>query len=317
MPVTRRGETLDLRQIGLGGASLDGPFVLPDRELGLLLDGRALRSPSEVGWHRDLPPRARERVAVFARVPEGAVALGPARVARRGRRGEGFRWLLTFEPPLDEALWRGLVEVASRPLPPAPEEAMAALSPASTTADRLAALRTFAERWWGPVEPATDPLAAARWVRCVQDRVVPPEVVDGRRLVVVENQGVCLWGVGDGDDPPVEVRLERRDGSLVWERECDTLSGFLLGFALHEAVMGAPSGARNDDLDRRGLARLERRLPRLPIEGWQASRVSFHGAEGVVGFVRPEGDLREAWIGAIEQTRIDALGSALDGWPDV
>ncbi|MGA9521635.1 MAG: hypothetical protein WBV82_09235, partial [Myxococcaceae bacterium] len=58
---------------------------------------------------------------------------------------------------VDEPVWRELCAAGSAPPPPAPEEAIASLSEASSTEDRMRAMRSFAERWFG-ADPDAPPL---------------------------------------------------------------------------------------------------------------------------------------------------------------
>jgi hypothetical protein len=78
-----------------------------------------------------------------------------------------------------------------------------------------------------------------------QERLLPPSewTVEGKKLVfMVENQGVCVWGVSvrapDAEDPPVSEG-QPDDESTAWygvlKRKC---SDFLAAMLHHQAVSG-------------------------------------------------------------------------------
>ncbi len=290
-------------------------------------------SPSDVAWPRDVPANARnESVRVFLRRSTGIIYLGNAQVVRRGQpTRDGFKFLFALSEPLAEAFWQEVVAAANAAPAPAPEEAITSLLPASTTADRVAALRVFCERWHGcsanapPLETsctAPGPLRALYGliqghVVCVQNHLLAPdkvEVEEGRLVFYVENQGVCSWATEpDGDDPPVFVRLDGRGNP--WKLESDSLSAFLIQMLLLEAVFAAPFGASKEELEPRPFAKLKRLVPSLPLPPWASSKTDFIGGGGVIGFV--SGDPIRGFdveLAAKEQIRFEPLESLLLDW---
>jgi hypothetical protein len=254
---------------------------------------------------------------------EGALYLGTARVLRRGQ--------LALTEPLDEPTWRDLVARANAPPPPAPEEAVAALTSSSTTAARIAAMRVFAERWYG-CDASAPPLAceapealrvlhglAKGHAVCAQNKLVSADELraeDGKLVFYVENQGVCSWATEPvGDDPAVYVRAS--EWNAPWKHESDALSAFLVQMLFHEATFGAPFGASHDGLDARGLARLKKRVAPLPLRPWAASKTQFLGSGGVIGFVYPDADVFSVWLGAKERVRFEPLEDLVRDWTDV
>jgi hypothetical protein len=337
MPPFAPLQAVDARALGVADDVLDGPFLLPGGDLGLLVSlqgrgGGAMPSPDVVHWGRAVPPRLkREPVLLVLRRPDGFLVLGPMRHARAGQLGrDGFVARFTLEPPLDEATWRRLVDDATAAPPPPPEEGIARLTPHSSTAERLDALRLFVARWWGEASSSSSSLAlgppplralhdlGAIGSFCAQNRLIPPGqlVVDdeGHLPFYVENQGVWTWATAAaGDDPPVVVR---RSDRATWQPEASSLSTFLLQLLVLEATMGAPFGASTDELPPRAIARLHRQLPLLPLPAWSTSGTRFFGGAGVVGFVQPDGATTSVWLGAKARARLEPVESLIADWPD-
>ena len=323
----------------LGCEDVDGPFLLPDGRLGLLLSlrgehGGAMPSPAEIAWRRDLPPLAKSApVRVFHRDGGTATYLGAATVQKKGPpRPDGFRVVLRLEEALAPEAWKRLVERANEPPPPAPEEALAQLPKNATAASRLDALRIFASRWFGVAADAPErPLAGvplplrvlhglvdARAV-CRQDRFVPAEELrlddDGKLVFFVENQGVYAWATDDdADDPPVSRRL--REHGAPWVHESDSLAAFVAQALVREAIWGAPFDARHEALDARRLSRLAKRVPLLPLPPWRASRERFYGGGGVIGFASPNGPEFTVHLGARDRAALESLEDLVADWGD-
>jgi hypothetical protein len=337
MPLVRLDE-YPLEHLGLEEGTLDGPFLMADGSFGLLVSLRskdgAMPTPGELHWRRDVPPRViTEGVHLFLRQGAAALYLGRAEAAQRGKpERDGFRIAFGLEEPLTEASWCILTLAANGPPPPAPEEAIAALAHGSTTAERMAAMRVFLERWFDlPAAPAPSsppfaplPLRSLHGVLagrdvCVQNRLVMPDhlvVEDGKVVFYVENQGVCAWATAaGGDDPPVLVRQNER--GAPWEPESDSLSGFLLQMLVLEAVLGAPFGASQEGVDARSLARVMQQIAPLPVGGWAASRTRFIGGKGVIGFAQPNGEDYDVWLGAKDRARLEPLEPLIGEWESV
>lgn len=327
-------------EIGLDEDALDGPFLLVDGRFALLLSlrgthGGRMPSPGEIHWSRDLPPAAKgASIHALLRRGDRVLALGEATVERKGRLArDGFKVALALADPLEESVWRELVADAERPPAPAPEELVAALRPKCTTTERLAALRTFVERWFGCAPDAPplptiarvpEPLRAFHALVgdraiCAQNRLVGAHDLaaeDGKVIFYVENQGVSTWAAGvEGADPPVYVRGE--SAIDPWVLETETLSSFLIELAIFEAVFGAPFGASHDGLESSELARLARRVRPLALPPWQTSKTRFFGSGGVVGFAIENGDVSSVWIGAKDRGRLEPLEDLVADWSHV
>lgn len=330
---------LGLSEIGASDDALDGPFLLPSGELGLLFslrgkDGGTMPSPSELRWHRDVPSSAKlAPVHLFLRRGERILYLGAARFLRRGRPAlDGYKLAFELTDPLDEGAWRALVSRASAALPPPAEESISLLTKGSTTDERLAAMRVFVERWFGPATTPVDvPAEVPRPLRavfeataghrvCSQNLLLAPDRLEhdapsAKLVFYVENQGVWRWATEpDAEDPPVYVRSSEQ--SAPWEKESDSLSAFLIQALLLEATFGAPFGASHDGLKARELAKLTKKVRPLSIPSWTSSKTRFFGAGGVIGFATPQGPDAMVWIGAKERERLEPLEALLRDWPD-
>jgi hypothetical protein len=341
-----------LDQVGAAG-DLDGPFLMADGRLGLLVSlrgrgGGAMPSPSELHWVRALPPLAKTApICVFLRRGGKVTYLGSAQTAGRGQVAkDGYNVLLEFAEPLDAPTWRSLLDEANAPLAPAPEEAIAALTPSSSSLERIAALRVFASRWFGCREDSPEmelahvplPLRVLHGLVqghdvCIQNKLVAPdqltvgkagqadesphaEALVGKIGFYVENQGVSTWAIDAGrEDPPVYKRTSEWDSP--WVRESDSLSAFLIQVLVLEAVCGAPFNARHDGLGARGLAKLVKHVLPLPLPEWASDKTRFYGSAGVIGFSWPDGPDFHVWIGAKDRRRLEPLEKTVADWPDV
>jgi hypothetical protein len=337
-------------QIGAAG-DLDGPFLMADGQLGLLVSlrgkgGGAMPSPYELHWVRTLPPLAKKApVCVFLRRGGKVTYLGSAQAAGRGHvPQDGYRVLLKFVEPLDAPTWRSILDEANAPLPPAPEEAIAALTPSSSSLEKIAALRVFARRWFGcredspEMELAHIPLALrvlhglvqGRRDIFIQNKLVAPdqlaagqgdesahaEALVGKTMFYVENQGVSTWAIdAGGEDPSVYKRTSEWDSP--WVLESDSLSAFLIQVLVLEAVYAAPFNARHDGLGARGLAKLAKRVLPLPLPEWVSDKTRFYGSAGVIGFSWPDGPDFHVWIGAKDRRPLEPLEETVADWPDV
>jgi hypothetical protein len=333
-----RFRELPLAELGASEDALDGPFLLPSGQFALLFSlrgkgGGAMPSPSELRWHRDLPPAAKVApVHLFLRRGDRALYLGAAELLKRGRPAtDGYKLALGLAEPLEEEHWRQLVAQAQLALPPPAEEAIASLTKGSTTEHRLAAMSVFVERWYGPAstsfmtELLPRPLRALHEATAghrvfVQNRLVSPEGLvpdgeDGRLIFYVESQGVWTWATDPaGEDPPVYVRS---NAPGAWQKESDSLADFLIQVLLLEATFGAPFGASHDGLDARGLAKLTKKVKPLSIPSWSSSKTRFFASSGVIGFAAPQGPETAVWVGAKERERLEPLEALLEDWSDV
>lgn len=339
-PSTMRYERLSeytLHELDVDPNAVDGPFLMRDGSFGLMLslrgrNGGSMPSHAQVHWARDVPARVRDQpVALFLLRGKSALHLGMATVARRGKPArDGFMFAFDLAEPLEPSLWREIVAAQNAPPAPAPEEAIAKLGSQSTTSDRLAAMDLFAERWFGRPEEATAfhlplevPLPLARFYALIADRkvctqntlILPGNLLEEDQKIAfyLENQGVCVWAVQvAGDDPPVSVR--ERQG---WTLETPTLSEFLIGLLIFEAVLGAPYSAHTEALDGRAFMKLKKRLKPFSLARWSTSKTQFFGGDGVSGFAMPNGEDFDVWIGAKDRVRLEPLEELVLEWSNV
>ncbi len=201
----------------------------------------------------------------FARLPEGCVPLGE--VHSRG----GIRYDLVLEQPLSFAVLDRIRPAAVQPVPDVDWLT-------DLPRDRTAALRRFLTGWYADVPeqeaepvrsavPLPEPLlafyelAARRPVIYgTHNRVDPPGALYyddwGRVPFAAENQSVWGRSFDPGEDDP------RVWGDGLPDRE--RLSGFLLQFALTEAVFEAPY-AGHAELSEEQRDRFVRKLTPVPL----------------------------------------------------
>jgi hypothetical protein len=328
-------------QLG-AGVSVDGPCLMRDGTFALFVslrgkDGGAMPSPAELHWGRDVPDRMRaEPTHLFlrkARDERSATYLGRVAYVKTGRPArDGFKVLFRFVEPLPESTWRELVASAQAPAPAAPEEAIAALTTESTTADRVHALRSFVERWYGAeaetneatsleIPPPLRELHRLASTRKLfgQNRLVPAKelvVEDGKMVFYVENQGVCLWAIDPTlDDPPVFVRSSETES---WALEAPTLSGFLIQAVLFETILCAPYfGASTDAADAAELRKIRRRVAPLVLPPWARNKTEFFASSGIIGFAYANGDAHHIELAAHDREPFEALEGVIDDWPNI
>lgn len=87
-------------------------------------------------------------------------------------------------------------------------------------------------------------------------------------LVGVENQGVWLWGVDDGDENPWVLERENAPGRH-WTPTGERLDEYLWHFVLFEAVLGARHALAINNATQDELHRFLRGWSRLPVKPWQ------------------------------------------------
>jgi hypothetical protein len=256
----------------------------------------------------------------------GAVLLVVFGRDRLGSRPSARLHLLS---PLSRERWLELQQPLPAWQPPWPEEAIAALTAQSTSADRIAAVETFVERWFGPVRdgavsPAMPaPLAALhRLARAhphmiAQNSLVAPELVDGRTAFYVENQGVCSWKHdATGDDPAVWFRMN--EPGERWQREPELLSGFVVQLVLFEAIWTAAFGGSAAWLEIDEARRLRERFTPLPLGTWCWGPTSFHARDGALLVMTANDDAFSAFVAARHPAALDHIADLVDdAWEHV
>jgi hypothetical protein len=266
-------------------------------------------------------------VHLFARLPEGCLYLGVG-ISARGRIDDGllFSADLTIVPPLPG-------EVLDKVRPPSePGELPDVGWMAKIADDPGAALTDFVQAWFpetyrdlgdltvGPWD-VPDPLAgfyrlARRRPKLlgVQNFIEAPERwyegPDGLIVFGHENQGAFKW-LFDPRRAEPEVWIDQDMHDLRREREA--LGGFLIQFAMHEAMMAAPYRAGLRDVTGERVRQLAEGWSPLPWSAWRwpTDSTYFHAAPGLIATVREQsGGGFEIWAGGVHRSVLDRLVAA-------
>ncbi|MBG0566295.1 hypothetical protein [Actinoplanes aureus] len=249
-------------------------------------------------------------VLAFARLPEGCMALGSARVARLGRRRGALQDLdLVLDAPLPYDLLDRV-----RPTGPPPQQPGVGwldLLPG----DPSAALNEFIGGWYADVPPRDlpeppdgqpEPLRAFHRAAAGRSQVygtglhIYPEPVDAAGALAFGQEGdgvfTLLTDTTPGD-PPVYYR-GLGDQPL---RERERLRAYLLLAALSTAAMDTSPGGMAFT-DRAQMKRMIAPLRRVPLRParWPCARSRFYVGPGIVILVgaADDGDWYEVYVGA-------------------
>ena len=225
------------------------------------------------------------------------------------------------------------------------DNALHRLNLGSTVEQRLDILRQLAEDWRGSLRNGDGftkeelkgipiPIPLRRWYQAAgrrtsilsgQNHLLGPEKLkldhDGRVLFYVENQGVYVWSTMlQGDDPPVWGRFNEAD--IPWTEEGMTLSEFLIGACLFQAIMDAPFGAAAAWAEQEMLDKIASSISPLPLVSWRwpvfPSR--FYGRNGAFMFAcpydgNPDNKAFSIWVGAKTAPPLAFLKELVDeGW---
>ncbi|SDT79827.1 hypothetical protein [Actinoplanes derwentensis] len=250
---------------------------------------------------------------VFARLPDGCLTLGTARVTEPARRrGVLQRLDLRLDTPLPEHLL-GLTEIGE------PGADWLDLLPD----DPLAAMERFAADWWDapPTAPAevTDRLPEALRVfqRAVAGRAesgslrIYPEPVPGGP------EGTLVFGeAGDGtfellmdagvDDPAVYYH-GLSDRPL---RERERLGRYLLLSVLAAAAMDGPAAGGMAFVDRAQARRIVAPLRRVPLRPlrWPSARSRIYAGPDTIALVgEDDADWFEVYVGTRSRSSLRRL----------
>ncbi|MFJ6118882.1 hypothetical protein ACWGJX_14750 [Streptomyces sp. NPDC054775] len=197
------------------------------------------------------------------------------------------------------------------------------------TASPLEALTQFVEGWIPETYQDLGAFAAAPWevpeplavfyrlaryrpaLLGVQNRLRPPhawqEEHDGLVAFGDENQGGFIW-LSDPSRPDPDVWIDQ-DGYEL-RREHQPLSGFLLQFALYEAMMNAPHNALRTDLAAEHVDTLTAALTPVPWEPWRWPNDStrFYVAPGVTAETTDQWHGNTSvWVGAVHRSVLRPL----------
>ncbi|MFG1859143.1 hypothetical protein ACGFJT_45425 [Actinomadura geliboluensis] len=265
-------------------------------------------------------------IHLFVRVREGALYLGTVEQLQSGWGTDPYileDCVLHIDPPLD-------VDALDRVRPPSTTPgALPGLEWLDhLDRDRTAALRMFIESWYpapaeesAPATAAEIPPALAEFYRLIHGR---PHVLgvqnfirpsadlhldeDGLLEFGQENQGVFYWALDPAGDDPVVWTIE---APARRQAEHERLSGFLVQFSLHEAVMSSPYIASTDPIPWPIARRLTDTMRRVPLKTWLWSQyeTSFYAAPGLIARLGDQGDGQcDIWVGARHRSLLRPLG---------
>ncbi|MFJ3221782.1 hypothetical protein ACIPJS_00245 [Streptomyces sp. NPDC086783] len=330
--IVEAGDALDTSSVwNAEEVRLLGPA--PSRVRQRLVDQPWERGKADMG-----PP-----VHLTARVREGLMYLGTGSVARAGtelRPGQTEHVLTDCVFRLDTPLNRTGLDRVRPPLPPPALPGLEWLSNAN--GNRATALEQFITGWYPAMSKAPEgPSLQAPTLELpeglrhfydlarrhpaslgVQNRIIPASNlwVDPNGLIVFgeENQGGFVWSLPltpDGPEADPTVWFRGYDEPPIAEQE--SLSGFLLQFALFEAAMGAdylaiphePTGQQV-----RLLTAGLRRVPLRPFCPWYPTE--FYVAPGLVLHVSgsADDDSFSVWAGATHRSALAPLAEAPVEW---
>jgi hypothetical protein len=254
-------------------------------------------------------------VLAFARLKEGCLALGAARVTRIGRRrgvARDLQLLLDVPLPYD---WLDRVRP---PGPPGPQPSIDWVD--LLPGDPEAALEQFIAGWYADIPPAPDEVPPAGPLRAFHRAAAGRPEVYGRSLqIAAEEQdadGLITFGqAGDGTFTLV-TDADDRNGPVWYHglsdqplRERERLGAYLLLAALtHAATDSSPGGmAFVDKAQARRIVGPLRRVPLRPMR-WPCARTRFYVGPGVVALVgEDDGDWFEVYIGARHRSLLRRL----------
>jgi hypothetical protein len=222
------------------------------------------------------------------------------------------------------------------------DEALHSLNDRSPIDQRLAVVRQVVEYWHRPLrsnDGCTDeelcgtnlPMSLRWWFKTAGHREsvisgqnflqTPGDMKlddEGRLLFYVENQGVYLWSTTlEGDDPPVWGCFN--ETHVPWSKEGMTVSEFLMGACLFQAIMDAPFGASMAWAEQGTLDRIAEVIHPLPLVPWRwplyPSR--FYARNGAFMFAAPNSDNQgnmafSIWIGAKAKEPLAFLKQIVD-----
>ncbi|WP_229072370.1 hypothetical protein [Actinoplanes sp. DH11] len=308
----------------------------------VVIVGGGVRTPEDLTVPGPLPRVIERRLTqepepallAFARVPEGCLALGTARVTRIGRRRGVAQDLGLF---LDAPLPYDLLDRVRPTGPPGPQPATDWLD--LLPADPLAALHTFITGWYADVPAAGTAVPAAGTAVPAAGTAVPaagqpeplrafhraaagrPEVY-GRTLrifpepLATTESGMIAFGQevdgvftllteAAGDDPKVWYH-GLSDQPL---RERERLSAYLLVAALTQAALDSSPGGMAF-ADRAQVKRIVAPLRRVPLRParWPCAHSRLYAGPGVVALVGADDtDFYEVYVGARHRSLLRRL----------
>jgi hypothetical protein len=264
-------------------------------------------------------------IHLFVRVREGALYLGTVEHSQSGWGTAPYTLedcMLRLDPPLD-------VDVLDQVRPPSPTPgALPGLEWLDhLDRDRTTALRMFIKSWYpapaeesAPAAAGEVPPALAEFYRLAHGR---PHILgrqnfirpstdlhfdeDGLLVFGHENQGAFYWALDPAGDDPAVWTIEP---PTPRQAEHERLSGFLVQFSLHEALISAPYIATTEPIPRPLADLLTDTMRRVPLNAWLWSQyeTSFYVAPGLIARVSDQGDGHcGVWVGAVHRSLLRPL----------
>ncbi|WP_103957150.1 hypothetical protein [Nonomuraea solani] len=225
-----------------------------------------------LSWER---PQRPWPIHLFVRLEGGSLYLGPVDRVQSERTDDPGplvlgKCVLRIDPPLS-------FDVLDRVRPPSPVTALPGLEWLDhVNGDRATALRLFIESRYPLSHPAAPPATPS----------------------------VPVWSLDPSeDDPTVWTIVDDEHRHAERER----LSGFLLQFSLHEAMINAPYQAWSRTLPTPIVDELTGTLRRVPLKTWRYG--SFYVAPGLIACVTGDEEEEECrvWFGATHRSLLRPL----------
>lgn len=126
-------------------------------------------------------------------------------------------------------------------------------------------LHPFLDLWFGhDASRNEDPVTAVEGLLTFNHPAPWNAPADGVQVLVVENQGVWLWG---RDVNGSYLERENEPG-LPWRETGETTEEFWLHHAAFEALWSMPAARSSQGFDEATIRRLEETVTRLPCRSW-------------------------------------------------
>ena len=135
-------------------------------------------------------------------------------------------------------------------------------------------LTRFLDLWFGPSDPHVDPVDRVEQVMRLNRRAEPGSFDGEVEILVVEGQGVWLWGRHPDGRCVERENAPGRD----WRETGETVDQFWLHAAAVEAAFGLPATRSAQLLTSAAVEVIERATRRLPcrVWTWPATRQRVH-----------------------------------------
>jgi hypothetical protein len=165
-------------------------------------------------------------------------------------------------------------------------------------------LGEFLDLWFGPKQRRADDQATMVGPLLQQNCPAPEDTSeDGVDVLVVENQGVWLWGRNTAGR---YVERENEPG-VAWRETGENTEEFWLHHAAFEALWSMPARRSAQGFDAAAVSSIERAVTPLPCRPWSwpgDGHALFHKGAAVVMISHDE---RGSWVVASAPTEPDLV----------